>query len=67
MPDPDLDDAPIRPATGPGRRKRPATGPVVEAYADITIERACPGCGAEANSWCVHPSGAPRRIPCPNR
>lgn len=65
-PAPAADEDPIVYSTGPGRR-RIATGPVVEAYADSQIERACIDCGAEANSWCVHPSGVPRRVPCPNR
>ncbi|CAN5145044.1 hypothetical protein BH11ACT6_BH11ACT6_34680 [soil metagenome] len=55
-----------RPAIGPGRRKR-TPGPIVEAYADAGIERRCTNCGAAANTFCRHPSGAFRKIPCPNR
>lgn len=65
-PAPAADEDPIVYSTGPGRH-RPSTGPVVEEYANSQIERACANCGAEANSWCVHSNGAPRRIPCRNR
>lgn len=52
---------------GPGRRKRPAPGPVIDLYADGTIEIACPDCHVDAHEFCRHPNGALRKIPCGGR
>lgn len=73
MPNPttDADDAADQRflASGPGRRgkRRQTPGPVIEAYADGQIDRSCDNCGAGAHTFCRHPSGAFRKIPCPNR
>lgn len=63
------DDEPDEPPPifGPGRRKRVASGPVIEAYADGRIEDPCPDCGAPANQFCQHPNGTPRITPCGGR
>lgn len=62
--DDDHDNAPAY--RGPGRRKA-STGPVLDAYADGEIERSCPDCGASEYSWCRHPNGSLRRVPCGGR
>lgn len=51
---------------GPGRRQ-PARGPVIEAYADGSIEQPCPDCAADAYSFCQHPNGTFRMTPCRGR
>lgn len=67
--DDDRDEIP--PYRGPGRRKPPATGPVVAAYADSRIDEPCPDCQAPAHSFCQHgtwhPNGTPRITPCGGR
>lgn len=52
--------------TGPGRRQC-TPGPVIDVYADGAIDRPCANCGAEPLSFCLHPSGVPRKLPCHNR
>lgn len=51
---------------GPGRR-RPAKGPVIEAYADARMDIECPDCAADAYSFCQHPNGSLRMTPCRGR
>lgn len=58
---------PVKYFTGPSRRLRRSPGPNIEAYADGAIDRHCHHCGAKPNSFCRHPSGAFRKIPCPTR
>ena len=60
------DDAVERVAVGPGRRRH-ATGPVLDVYADGPIDRHCRNCGAEPLQFCRHPNGGTRVIPCPTR
>lgn len=52
---------------GPGRRKRPTPGPVIDLYADGTIEIPCPDCHVDAHEFCRHPNGALRKTPCGGR
>ena len=53
-------------ATGPNRHSR--RGPVDAAYAETgAIDVPCPNCGAEVESFCTHPDGTFRKIPCPTR
>lgn len=66
MPAEHLDDEYPPKYFGPGRR-RPAKGPVVEAYADGRIEIDCPDCGSDAFQFCQHPNGTPRMTPCGGR
>lgn len=53
-------------ASGPGRRRR-TPGPVIDAYADANIHEQCTGCGAPAFSFCRHPDGTERKMPCRQR
>lgn len=63
--DDDRDDQPKY--FGPGRRRPPAKGPVIEAYADARMDIDCPDCAADAYSFCQHPNGALRITPCKGR
>lgn len=50
-------------ATGPNRHSR--RGPVDAAYAETgAIDVPCGNCGAGVESFCTHPDGAFRKIPC---
>lgn len=62
--DDDRDDLPKY--YGPGRRRR-ATGPVIDAYADARMDIDCPDCAAPAWSFCRHPNGNARMTPCRGR
>lgn len=53
-------------ATGAGRRRR-TQGPVLAVYVDGAIEVHCPACGAEPLSFCRHPDGTERKLPCLQR
>lgn len=44
---------------------RTCRGPVDAAYAETgAIDVPCPNCRVEAESFCVHPDGTFRKIPC---
>lgn len=53
-------------ATGNGHGSR--RGPVDAAYAETgAIDVPCGNCGAGVESFCTHPDGAFRKIPCVTR
>lgn len=51
-------------ATGPSHY---SAGPVVEAYADGALDRACVNCGAVAGAFCKRADGSFKPVPCCGR